>query len=1255
MNKRTITSKRLLASLITTILVLSSTFVFTVNTVKADSGVTDIYTAYQNNDVSVGDTFNANLTCTTTQTIDAWQFTSLFFTPSLINCSKVTIGLFFTNPTSQSHIGSIHNATGVIGGSIPDWTGEFCQTPDTPPLNKTLVNLKMKAMGCGTGNLSFTYAGDYVFFHGGEEVVYTAHDKKVTIHPAKASSFAANAYQTTQINLTWIKGPGALKTVILGKKNSYPKNVYDATSRLVANTTFQRVNDTSGLNPGELWCYRAWSWNEAKHLWSISNVSAQATTGSTGTTTISIGRQSKDIDIGNTTKISIWCDTTQPITIWEIGWVNFTQGVVNCSNRVRGTFFVENQTDGSQYYWHLGTIYNSTGSIGSGISPDCSYETVESGGAKNNINRSFMNMTYVGKSCGIASTTLAILPGETSIIGINGNVNLPYTFHRGNVTVHPARPTTLSATAINSTKINISWSYSPSYKTSGAKNLRINGKIGSYPTSIIDGSWTATNISLAANSGTVSHTDLNPSTHWYYRAWSWNETKHLWSVNSQVTDAITSVAPHAPTIYVVMPKNQTTNVNRQPRCRILVNDSNSDALTVKFYSSTNGISYTLRQTNTTSGLVSVNQVVWNYTQATSYSTTYYWRVTADDGTTVTSKSYWFTTKAQGAHIPITYVIVPKNQSINVNRQPVCKIRANDSNSDALTIDFYRSTNGIDWFWDQTNTTGSVLSTLVTWNYSEANSYSTRYWWKVVSTDGTSTNTTSYYFDTKALGIHVPKTYVITPKNQSININRQPTCKIWANDSNSDVLTIDFYFSSDGGANWFWKQTNVTNPVPSTIVSWNYSDANSYSTRYWWKVVSTDGTSINTTFYYFDTRSASSHIPTIHLISPKNQSSNSNKQPVCTVRVNDSNSDVLTVNFYSSSDGIGYTRRQKNTTSPVLTSVVTWNYTQASSYNTRYYWKVTTYDGTTNASKWFYFSTKLGPHAPTFDFIDPANQSIGVHRQPICSLWVNDTASDVLAVNFYSSTDGIGFTHRQKNTTGAVPGTLVKWNYSQAASNGTLYYWKVTAYDGVWNVSSIYHFTTRFQWNNVTVNLTFNTTAGGGLNFISSLNNTNASNVANLVGPACAQVLQWDASNQSWSEYIPGTSPPDMNFNIYAGGSIGIEVTANVSIILSGFGTANVRTLIYNSAAGGGLNWLGRTDDSNPNGEGPNIHASDIAAHISIPSSVKQILYWNDTIQEYEQFICGVDMPGDANDFQIRPGMAVGIEVTATVTLDEYGW
>jgi len=88
------------------------------------------------------------------------------------------------------------------------------------------------------------------------------------------------------------------------------------------------------------------------------------------------------------------------------------------------------------------------------------------------------------------------------------------------------------------------------------------------------------------------------------------------------------------------PTNGSTGVQLQPTVSVYVGDADGNYSTVDFYISTDGTTWTHVQQNTSV----LNETVYcHYTSANQYATTYYWKVTANDGHDNVSAIYHFTT------------------------------------------------------------------------------------------------------------------------------------------------------------------------------------------------------------------------------------------------------------------------------------------------------------------------------------------------------------------------------------------------------------------------------------------------------------------------------------------------------------------------------------------------------------------------------------------------------------------------------------
>ena len=114
------------------------------------------------------------------------------------------------------------------------------------------------------------------------------------------------------------------------------------------------------------------------------------------------------------------------------------------------------------------------------------------------------------------------------------------------------------------------------------------------------------------------------------------------------TYLFTTAIQGAPTISNENPANRNTHIHRQPTCQVDVHDIEGDNITVYWYENSTG-SWILRQTD--ENITANSTVSWIYYQASSYSTTYFWRVIADDNIYNTAKIYHFTTEPRPSSPP----------------------------------------------------------------------------------------------------------------------------------------------------------------------------------------------------------------------------------------------------------------------------------------------------------------------------------------------------------------------------------------------------------------------------------------------------------------------------------------------------------------------------------------------------------------------------------------------------------------------------
>ncbi len=192
-----------------------------------------------------------------------------------------------------------------------------------------------------------------------------------------------------------------------------------------------------------------------------------------------------------------------------------------------------------------------------------------------------------------------------------------------------------------------------------------------------------------------------------------------------------------PNVTLNYPVNNSIDICLQPTINIDVYDLDGNTTTVCFYENTTG-SYVLRQVNNS---ILNETVYWNYTQANSYSTTFYWRVTIADEFCNVSFEYSFTTMPFPNECPSVSDEYPINNSDNIEIQPTCNLYVYDLDGNTTTVCFYENTTG-SYVLRQVN--NSILNETVYWNYIQANSCNTTFYWKVTVEDDYGCNVSFYY-------------------------------------------------------------------------------------------------------------------------------------------------------------------------------------------------------------------------------------------------------------------------------------------------------------------------------------------------------------------------------------------------------------------------------------------------------------------------------------------------------------------------------
>ncbi len=142
------------------------------------------------------------------------------------------------------------------------------------------------AVGDGNGTKSLSITGlDYNttytvsveatdgYSSSGSWFVFTTRDEYV---PDAPSDFVASPDNRTRISLTWTQATDADRTYIMYKAGDTPPTDRSDGDMLYNGTGTSTT--LTGLSPDEQYSFKAWSWNETDHVFSIGNVTSQATT-----------------------------------------------------------------------------------------------------------------------------------------------------------------------------------------------------------------------------------------------------------------------------------------------------------------------------------------------------------------------------------------------------------------------------------------------------------------------------------------------------------------------------------------------------------------------------------------------------------------------------------------------------------------------------------------------------------------------------------------------------------------------------------------------------------------------------------------------------------------------------------------------------------------------------------------------------------------------------------------------------------------
>jgi len=1051
----------------------------------------------------------------------------------------------------------------------------------------------------------------------------------------------------------------------------------------------------------------------------------------------------------NYTYVAFWCNTTQTIDTWQVQWINYTQGVVNCTgwNRLYnataeqwhlGTFI----TDHDLYDYDRGTIHNDLGYIGSDLTYESS--TVD----QNNTNGTLCNLTFEAVGVGEASFFLAKKATQPYIFGVDGACNRAHTFHYYNITVHPENAQSFNIAAYNRTQINITWT-----KGIGADNTTIVAKEGSVPGSMSDGA-----IVYNGTGSNYEHSGLEPGSTWGYKVWSWNSTEslHSYMAKADVPNTATTDSNTAPTVTTETPTNATSNIVLSPSGSIVIEDADGDTIQYSMNLSNGDDGWQKTSGSGTDGTYSWTNAM--KANVSTYDKTYYWNVTLYDGYNWSNYSYWFTTQSDMSPT-INLILI---QSIDYNGASF-NIYADQGDANvSLEVSESEDMDASTTYWDNESSDGGIYGyryqfqesplsndftanatvyyrfTVYNGTSSENNtnlSCNVSLWtpwvgettpapdateqessvWlngtvnitdggeftgsiyegtyqfdpemSVFRTYGGHNKTISYqwtgleYNTEYAWGVALETNNSVEKIVDGVTINESTRSNVWMNEewgnpphdwnfttrlANTPSIPTDFVATQINGTviNLTWtKGTNATatmirasqttypttrsegsgifNQTYAYYDNWGLSECQ----HWYYSAFSYNETDNNWTSSYATADAWTNSMANLTPIMG-NGTGNQDLSLTYQVTVDDRDGDTIALNIScNNSQSQQWGAAAANATyglalsglSPSTTYTVYVNATDAGTLMTTY--------------AWYTFTTE-SEVAPTVTNTYFPNGTYVETQAPTLNITVTDADADTMNITINITTpDATGLTSSTwtdvTNNTFSVSTAAIK---NKMASFGKQYNWTVKATDGT-------HWTNKTYYFYMALNKTLYNASGSGYNYVAIFNSTNATNLANAAGNSSAvqQLFIWNATTQSWSNsYFPGTSVPEGadEINLTVGDHIVINVNDTTYLRLIGFNPKSSNTLWYN--AGFGLNWLGRTDDTEQNGSGTDLCAGDIPGALVTSANCTQILYYDASTQSFPKaYFPGIS--GSADNFTISEGMAICIDVSANETLTQYGW
>ena len=409
-------------------------------------------------------------------------------------------------------------------------------------------------------------------------------------------------------------------------------------------------------------------------------------------------------------------------------------------------------------------------------------------------------------------------------------------------------------------------------------------------------------------------------------------------------------------------------------------------------------------------------------------------------------SYIYTVTRGGNTAPVISSPSPSNGATSVDFSPT--LSASISDDDGNSMDWYiRSNDSGSWLTLASNmgVSDSTINTTTTGSFVN---YSSLCYWSVNVTDGVDWTNSTFTFTTKSNT--APVISSPSPSNGATGVSVGLTSLSVSIADLEDTFNWTITTSPNIGSN---NANGASNGSKTCTIS-----GLSYDGFYTWTVSVTDATSWTNTTYSFTVESDPGGGPSINSAPtssnpyPSDGATLVNLAPICHVFVVDANLDNIDVNFYWYNETSQWRLMQTNS-SVSSGKTVYWNFSNASSYNTLYDWRVTVYDGTDNITYDYSFTTY--PNNPVISIYSPVTGAVDIVKNTTVSITIFDYQGDIMNVTWRSNSSGSWVDFGYNNS--VTNGTYIQ-RFINVTEPSTLYYWSVNI-SGSWT-NMTYSFTTK---------------------------------------------------------------------------------------------------------------------------------------------------------------------------------------------------